>query len=116
LEDKVASKLVPWIGKHATMAENMPQWPSVQPLSNISTLTSVVIYFINMLDVPLEVLLKIDSIQRVFPWATSEKVSRGKCKVQWEFVCEPKEYEITKFTSALRLRWLWNEWFDESKP
>jgi hypothetical protein len=47
----------------------MPQWPSVQSLSNISTLTSVVIYFITMLDVPLEVLLKIDSIQCAFPWA-----------------------------------------------
>ena len=43
-------------------------------------LTSMVIYFITMLDVQKEVLMKIDGIRRAFPWAVCEKVSGGKCK------------------------------------
>jgi hypothetical protein len=42
--------------------------------------------------------------------------------VNWELVCKPKEYgglgilNLTKFASALHLRWLWNEWNDNTKP
>jgi hypothetical protein len=84
--------------------------------------STLVIYFITVLDVPIEVLMKIDSIRRAFLWAASEKVSGGKCKVNWELVCKPKDYgglgilNLKKFVSALRLRWLWHEWNDESKP
>jgi hypothetical protein len=37
-------------------------------------------------------------------------------------VCKPKVYgglgilNLTKFASALRMRWLWHEWKDETKP
>jgi hypothetical protein len=106
--------LVTWIGKHATMVGHTVLVKLV--------LINVVIYFITVLDVPLEVLLKIDSIRRAFLSATCEKVFGGKCKVNWEPVCKPKKYgglgilNIIFFASALRLRWLWNEWVNESKP
>jgi hypothetical protein len=114
LEDKVAAKLVPWLGKHATMAGRATLVKSV--------LTSIVIYYITVLNVPIEVLMKIDSIRRAFLWAACDKVTGGKCKVNWEMVCKPKDcgglgiFNLTKFASALRMRWLWHEWNDEAKP
>jgi hypothetical protein len=114
LEDKVAAKLIPWIGKHTTMAGRATLVKSV--------LTSIAIYYITVLNVPIEVLMKIDSIRRAFLWAACEKVTGGKCKVNWEMVCKPKVYgglgilNLTKFASALRMRWLWHEWKDETKP
>ena len=58
LIDKAASKLVPWMGKHATMAGRSVLVKAV--------LTSVVIYFITVIDVPAGVLKKIDGIRRAY--------------------------------------------------
>jgi hypothetical protein len=52
-EDRVAAKLVPWIGKHATIA--------VQTMLVKPGFTSIVIYYITVLNVPVEVLMKIDN-------------------------------------------------------
>jgi hypothetical protein len=46
----------------------------------------------------------------------------GKYKVNRETACKPKEYgglgilNLTKFASALQMRWLCHEWNDEAKP
>jgi hypothetical protein len=72
-------------------------------------------YYITILNIPVEVTMKIDFIRRSFLWAAIDKVTRGKCKVNWEMVCKTKEYgclgilNLAKFASALRMRWLWNE-------
>jgi hypothetical protein len=114
LEDKVARKLVPWIGKHVTMAGRTSLVKAV--------LTSIVIYYNTMLEIPLEVLMKIDSIRRAYLWAACDKVSGGKCKVNRDLVCKPKDkgglgiLNLAKFASPLRLRWLWYEWKEEKKP
>jgi hypothetical protein len=66
--------------------------------------------------------MKIDSIRRAFLWAACDKVTGGKCTVNWEMVCKPKDFgglgilNLTKFASALRLCWLWHKWNDETKP
>jgi hypothetical protein len=52
LEDKVVAKLVPWIEKHVTMVGLTTLVKAV--------LTNIVIYFITVLDFPMEVLMKID--------------------------------------------------------
>ena len=56
----MAGKLVPGIKRHATMAGRL--------VPVIAALTSIVMYFITVLDIPVEVLLKIDSIRRAFLW------------------------------------------------
>jgi hypothetical protein len=77
-----------------------------------SVLTSIVIYYITVLNIPVEVLMNIDSIRRAFIWAACDKVTGGKCKVNWEAVCKPVEYggigilNLAKFSSALQMRWL----------
>jgi hypothetical protein len=58
LEDKAAAKLVPWLGKDVTMAS----WSTFVKV----VLTSIGIFYITVLDVPMEVLMKIDSIRRAF--------------------------------------------------
>jgi hypothetical protein len=45
-----------------------------------------------VLDVPIEVLMKIGSIKRAFLWVACEKVTDGKCKVNWEQVCKSEEF------------------------
>jgi hypothetical protein len=83
LEDKVAGKLVPWIGKHVTMAGHVTLVEAV--------LTSMVIYYITVLEILVEMLMKIDSIRQTFLWAACDKVTGEKCKVIWDFVCKPKD-------------------------
>jgi hypothetical protein len=58
LEDKVATKLVPWTRKHVTKVGRASLVKSV--------FTSIVIYYITMLNIPVDVLLKIDSIRSAF--------------------------------------------------
>jgi hypothetical protein len=70
LEDKVASKLVPLLGKHVTMARRASLVKSV--------LTRIVIFYITVLSLPVEVLMNIDSIRRAFIWAACDKVTGGK--------------------------------------
>jgi hypothetical protein len=66
--------------------------------------------------------MKIDSIRRAYLWAACNKVTGGKYKVNWKLVCKPKDkgglgiLNLRKFVSALRLRWFWHEWKDETKP
>jgi hypothetical protein len=58
LGDKVAAKLLPWVGKHVTMISRCTIVMAI--------LTIIVIYYITVLNVPVEVLMKIDSIRRAF--------------------------------------------------
>ena len=114
LEDKVASKLPPWQSRHVATAGRAVLVKAV--------LTAIAIYHLTPLDIPVEVLKKIDSLRCAYLWAGTDIVSGGKCKINWDLVCKPEKngglgvLNLDKFAKALRLRWLWLEWKDPTKP
>ena len=65
----MAAKLVPWLGKHISVDGHAKLVKSV--------LTSIVIYYATVLNIPIEVLMKIDRIRRDFLWAACDKVTGG---------------------------------------
>jgi hypothetical protein len=73
LEDKVAIKLIPWLGKHVNVAGCSTLVKEV--------LNSIMIYYITVLEILMEVLMKIDSIRHAYFWVASDKLTKGKCKV-----------------------------------
>jgi hypothetical protein len=65
---------------------------------------------------------KIDKIRRSFLWKGDESANGGHCLVNWPTVTRPKDLgglgvpDLDRFGRALCLRWLWQEWVDDSKP
>ena len=84
LEDKIATQLTPWLGK--LMAA-----PGRAVLVK-SVITTIAIYYMTALNLPVQVMKKIDSLRRAFLWAGCDKVTGGNCNINWEQVCKSKAH------------------------
>jgi hypothetical protein len=79
------------------------------------------VYCLTSLRAPKATLKEIDNLRKSFLWAGSEKLTGGKCKVNWSRSTRPTEsgglgiLHLGKFARALRLRWLWKEWEGEGR-
>ena len=103
LVDKMAVELVPWDGQSITAIGRAALVKSV--------LSSQAIYFITPLIIHPSILNNVNKLDRAFLWAGTDKTIGAKCKVNWDTVCRPFEYELgilnsEKIARALRLRWL----------
>lgn len=71
---------------------------------------------------PKKLFREVDKVRRRFLWAQEKELTGGQCKVGWKKVCTPTEYgglgvhDLQKFSTALRLRWLWLAWQNEDRP
>ena len=85
-------------------------------------LSSQPTYFLTALRASDEVFEEIDSRRRRFLWAGLERISGGKCKVNWRRCNRPTKQggfgilDLRKFARALRIRWLWHYLKSDNKP
>jgi hypothetical protein len=87
-----------------------------------SVLTSVLIYFATVLELPPWCLKAVDKIRRNFLWRGRKETNGGHCLIAWPKVSRPKELgglgilDLQKFGWALRVRWLWLSKTEPNKP
>nr|ADB85299.1 putative retrotransposon protein [Phyllostachys edulis] len=102
-------------------------WDGTHPTEAVvfvvkSVLSSIPIYYLTVFQTPKSVLCALDRLRRRFLWAGHDSFSGGKCKINWASVCRPTKLgglgilNLSFFSVALRLRWLWLQWKVPSKP
>ena len=73
-------------------------------------------------DLPKWVIKAVDKTRRGFLWKGQEQANGGNCLVSWERVHRPLEFgglgihNLEKLGWALRIRWLWAQKTDPSRP
>lgn len=82
LEDKIAAQVAPWLGKHVASPRRAALVQSV--------LTATTIYFMTTLNLLVDLLNKIDALRRAYLWVGCDKVTGGKCQINWVQVCKSK--------------------------
>lgn len=106
--DRIRTRLAGWKGRLLSIAGRRVLVRSV--------LTALPTYALSVLRAPVKLLKDIDKVRGRFLWAGEEELTLGKCKVRWQQVCSPVQHgglgilSMTKFSRALRLRWLWMSW------
>jgi hypothetical protein len=114
LIERIGQRLPSWKGKWLNRAGRLTLITSV--------LSAMPTYHLTVFPLAAWARKKIDRIRRSFLWKGDENANGGHCLVNWPTVARPKEWgglgipDLDKFGRALRLRWLWLEWTDSSRP
>lgn len=110
------------------VTRSMPTWKSklMNKAGRLTTVKAVMsakpVHLMISLKVPDWVFQEMDKRRRAFLWAGKETASGGQCMVAWSTVCQPLHHgglgiQDFKFAAyALRLRWLWLQRTDASRP
>jgi hypothetical protein len=87
-----------------------------------SVLSSIPTYHLTIFPVTGWARKQIDKVRRSFLWKGDDNANVGHCLVNFPTVCQPKDIgghgvtDLVKFSRALRLWWLWQEWTTADKP
>lgn len=82
------------------------------------------VHYLTALPCPKWVIKRIDKMRRDFLWKGEEpeNVKPGTSLVNWQTICVPRDLgglgilDLERFSSALRVRWLWIRWHDRNRP
>ena len=114
LLDKFMKKLAGWKAKWISMAGRLT-------LVNV-VLSALPAYQLIAIFHPKWLIRQIDKLRRAFLWSAESSVSGGKCLVNWRTCCLPKQLgglgipDLQLQNIAFRVRWLWQQETDPSKP
>jgi hypothetical protein len=114
LIDKIASRLATWKGKLMSAAGRLA-------LLNV-VLSSIPVYWLSVHRLPIWVRKKIDPIRPAWLWHGEVTCNGGHCKVAWGRICRLRDLgglgilNLDRFSTALRLRWLWHECYSRDRP
>lgn len=114
LVEKIGQRLTGWKGQLLNRAGRLTLVTSV--------LSSMPTYHMSIFPLAKWARKQIDKIRRSFLWKGGDNASGGHCLVNWPTVSRPKDLgrlgvlDLEMFGRVLRLRSLWQEWTDDSKP
>jgi hypothetical protein len=114
LIERIGQRLPGWKGRWLNRAGRLTLVSSV--------LSAMPTYHLTIFPLAAWARRKIDKIRRSFLWKGEDNANGGHYLVNWPTVTRPKDLgglgvpDLERFGRALRLRWLWQEWTEDSKP
>lgn len=116
LIDKIGSRLPHWKGRFFTSAGRQTLVSSI--------LSAMPTHHLTALQAPKWVFKRIDRFRRSFLWKGEDPDHSNPrdSLINWQTIFRPKSLggagllDLERFSRALRIRWLWFKWKDDTKP